>query len=165
MGIARELSSGSDSSDDSDSSRKKKKKNKKEKKRRKKEKKDKKEKLREKIKEKKEEKKNKVYDPVTQKGRNDDSDEWEEVAQDPERIKQMMMEDLTKNLNKPTAAKKGPGDWDCVGCGNWNFVKRPECFKCRVPKGKAKPHKPVKSFEFIPIQPLKQKEVANKKKS
>ena len=40
-------------------------------------------------------------------------------------------------------------------CGNWNFVRRTECFKCNTKKGEAKaPPKPA-MFVPIPIAPIK----------
>ena len=55
----------------------------------------------------------------------------------------------------PNAPEKGKGDWDCLKCGNWNFVRRTECFKCNTKKGEAKaPPKPA-MFVPIPIAPIK----------
>jgi len=99
----------------------------------------------------------------------DDSDEYESddeaeegkrnalmaAGVDPNAIEAPLFTAGKRQPENPNAPEKGKGDWDCLKCGNWNFVRRTECFKCNTKKGEAKaPPKPA-MFVPIPIAPIK----------
>ena len=109
---------------------------------------------------------------VDKKGKvvdDDDSDEYESddeaeerkrnalmaAGVDPNAIEAPLFTAGKRQPENPNAPEKGKGDWDCLKCGNWNFVRRTECFKCNTKKGEAKaPPKPA-MFVPIPIAPIK----------
>merc|ERR1719447_1623404 len=109
---------------------------------------------------------------VDKKGKvvsDDDSDEYESDSEaeerkrnalmaagvDPNAIEAPLFTAGKRQPENPNAPEKGKGDWDCLKCGNWNFVRRTECFKCNTKKGEAKaPPKPA-MFVPIPIAPIK----------
>ena len=109
---------------------------------------------------------------VDKKGKvvsDDDSDEYEsdseaeerkrkallEAGVDPNAVEAPLFQPGKQQPANPNAPEKGKGDWDCLKCGNWNFVRRTECFKCNTKKGEAKaPPKPA-MFVPIPIAPIK----------
>jgi len=99
----------------------------------------------------------------------DDSDEYESddeaeerkrnalmaAGVDPNAMEAPLFTAGKRQPENPNAPEKGKGDWDCLKCGNWNFVRRTECFKCNTKKGEAKaPPKPA-MFVPIPIAPIK----------
>ena len=44
----------------------------------------------------------------------------------------------------PANIDPGAGDWECPGCGNWNWARRHECNKCGVPHPTRKAPPPSK---------------------
>lgn len=43
---------------------------------------------------------------------------------DPENIEAPMFSNIPKKKGRENSPEKGKGDWDCLKCGNWNFVRR-----------------------------------------
>jgi len=74
---------------------------------------------------------------------------------DPSSIEAPLFSNVPRTNLPEGAPEKGKGDWDCLKCGNWNFVRRTECFKCNTKKGEAKAPPVPAMFVPIPIQKIK----------
>jgi len=77
---------------------------------------------------------------------------------DPDNIEAPMFSAAPRKKGRDNSPEKGKGDWDCLKCGNWNFVRRTECFKCNTKKGEGKAPAPAPLFVPIPIAPIKKSE-------
>jgi len=77
---------------------------------------------------------------------------------DPANIEAPLFSNAPRKKGRENSPEKGKGDWDCLKCGNWNFVRRTECFKCNTKKGEGKAPAPAPMFVPIPIAPIKKPE-------
>lgn len=74
---------------------------------------------------------------------------------DPDNVDAPMFSNTARKKGRENSPEKGKGDWDCLKCGNWNFVRRTECFKCNTKKGEGKAREHAPLFVPIPIAKIK----------
>ena len=74
---------------------------------------------------------------------------------DPDNVDAPMFSNTARKKGRENSPEKGKGDWDCLKCGNWNFVRRTECFKCGTKKGEGKAREHAPLFVPIPIAKIK----------